>query len=178
MHTSGDIPVDANTFQLEGAAREQESQPAGNLRQDSVSAPNNSLSSSLRDAMLKTDGKASADEADRNKTAETLQQSCKSSAHASEVEDKASIPHSTAATNGSTAELPSAMGGDPGLGNSKSLPEETAAADRQPQTEDASPAPDAARSKGRPRHYWGQALQYLEKSADVTKGELPVHSTL
>ena len=27
-----------------------------------------------------------------------------------------------------------------------------------------------AHKQQRPRHYWGQALQYLEKSADVTKG--------
>ena len=31
-----------------------------------------------------------------------------------------------------------------------------------------------AQAQQRPQHYWGQALQYLEKSADVTKG-LPRH---
>ena len=33
-----------------------------------------------------------------------------------------------------------------------------------------------ARAQQKPRHYWGQALQYLEKSADVTKG--PHHHLL
>ena len=33
-----------------------------------------------------------------------------------------------------------------------------------------------AHAQQRPRHYWGQALQYLEKSADVTKG--PAHHLL
>ena len=33
-----------------------------------------------------------------------------------------------------------------------------------------------AHAQQRPRHYWGQALQYLEKSADVTKG--PPHHLL
>ena len=34
------------------------------------------------------------------------------------------------------------------------------------------PHQDPYGASERPRHYWGQALQYLEKSADVTKGAL------
>ena len=34
------------------------------------------------------------------------------------------------------------------------------------------PPQEAYGASERPRHYWGQALQYLEKSADVTKGLL------
>ena len=40
-----------------------------------------------------------------------------------------------------------------------------------------------AHAQQRPQHYWGQALQYLEKSADVTKGRppdqsIPAHAVL
>ena len=36
------------------------------------------------------------------------------------------------------------------------------------------PPQEAYGASERPRHYWGQALQYLEKSADVTRGAPPL----
>ena len=171
--TFGNSPIEAASSQPQHAASEQNSQPTGILGEDNVPASNNLLPRSLIDRKLDTAETASLDEASRNRSAGTHQQLCEGSAQAPELGGEASMLHGTTAINGSItrAELQSALGGDFGVGSSECLPVDTAAAERQPQAEDALPAPEAEEVKQRPRHYWGQALQYLEKSADVTKGK-------
>ena len=46
--------------------------------------------------------------------------------------------------------------------------------DGQAQAGAEAPPQEAYGASQRPRHYWGQALQYLEKSADITRGAPPL----
>lgn len=46
--------------------------------------------------------------------------------------------------------------------------------DGQAQAGAEAPPQEAYGASERPRHYWGQALQYLEKSAEVTRGAPPL----
>ena len=124
-------------------------------------------------------------------TTVTPQRASTGSAQTSEDSDTASSLDGATAVNRSISriELQSALGPDFGIGSSEPLPSSDSAPaalkedlpeDKAPSTDSAQeeglqaemPGSEASGAKSRPRHYWGQALQYLDKSADVTKGML------
>ncbi len=176
MHFTEDQPGEAAFSQAQHAARKQGLSSAEDFWKNSASAESTSLIASLSEQVDGTASKPLRGEVGEDSNVGTQQPALGGSAQACDDASKAPDVHATRDQNGSvsTAQLQSALGPDSGTGSSVPLPVEASAAgaDRQPQEESPVPASehDHVCSKHRPRHYWGQALQYLEKSADVTKG--------
>ena len=177
MEILGDAIGVAASSQPQHAASEQDVAPPRFPRKESALAPSTSLPPCLTEGVPWTAGKPPTGEAGRNSNTEIHQQALRGSARATEEVSATPALHGAVAENGSfsRAELQSALGRDFGPGSSEPLPVQSEAteAGKQPEVEGAVPLPEAGEAKQRPRHYWGQALQYLEKSADVTRGELP-----
>lgn len=169
------MPVGASQGQY--AASEQELPPSGVPRESSACAQS-TLTSILSGQVPGTASKPLGAEVSMSSYTGAQQPALGGSAQSHENASKALDLHGATAENRSTptAELRSALGPDSCPGSSEALPADCAAAEasRQPQAEDAAPGPVGEGDTQRPRHYWGQALQYLEKSTDVTKGMPPV----
>ena len=164
---------------------------------EEIDAPTESrLHSAAADASPATADMPSESEDSSFSTTVTPQQASTGSAQTSGFTDTTSSLDGATANNRriSRIELQSALGPDFGIGSTKPLPasdstpsalEESQPEDRAPSTSSAQEegvqakmaGPEASKARSRPRHYWGQALQYLEKSADVTKGMLMSLST-
>jgi len=164
---------------------------------EEIDAPAESqLHSAVADALPATANMPSESEGSNPSTTVTPQRASTGSAQTSEDSDTASSLDGATAINRriSRIELQSALGPDFGIGSTEPLPssDSAPAALKEDLPEDEGLSTDSAQEEGlqaempgsevsgaksRPRHYWGQALQYLEKSADVTKGMLMTRST-
>ena len=163
-----DMPVEATSAQPRHAADEEGAQPADSLGGPSTSAP------SLVDTPPEACDRPFESKIDpAGQAADAQQRKSAGSALSSEALGKAPVLHDVAADNRgiSRAELQSALGPDFGASSSESLPVSSAASAAVRQGEGTAPLPEAENTERKPRHYWGQALQYLEKSAEVVKGE-------
>lgn len=162
---------------------------------EEIDAPTESrLHSAVADALPAAANLPSDSEGSSVSTTVTPQQACTGAAQTSGNTDTTSSLDGATANNRriSRIELQCALGPDFGTGSTEPLPssDSTPSALEESQPEDRAPSTVSAQeeglqaemagpeaSKSRPRHYWGQALQYLEKSADVTKGMLMTEST-
>lgn len=175
IEISEDAPEEAALSQPQHAASKAEVPPLRVLRTESALAPSTSLSPCLTQTMLRTAGKPLTGEAGRNNNIDNQQQLLGGSAQSPEDVSKAPDARGAEAETEciSRAELQSAPRPEcrPGGGEPLSVESAATEAGKQPEVKGAVPVPEAGVGKRRLRHYWGQAVQYLEKSTDVTKGE-------